>query len=547
MQLTGAQIIIQSLIDLNVEVVFGYPGGQVLSIYDALYCNSNKIRHVLTSGEQGAAFAADGYARSTGKTGVCIATSGPGATNLVTGLASAYMDSVPLVAITGNVPLDLIGRDAFQEVDITGITIPITKHNYMVKDINSLAAIISEAFTIAAAGRPGPVLIDIPKDIQLKKAEYKKIINNQKIESKIDLQKIDEAIKLINQSKRPLLYCGGGVVFSGASCNLRNFIEKSDCPAVFSMMGLSALPSAHERNLGMAGIHGSAASKKALEKCDLIIAVGTRFSDRFIKDRKNFLGKAKIIHIDIDNSEHGKNVCCDLYIKGGAKEALALLTDKVKTRKLDEWNKYLSEFKNKTGKPEKKEIKFSMADAVKTLNGGLDDDAFIVTDVGQHQVITVQNYNFSKPRKFLSSCGLGAMGYGLGAAIGAKIGNSDKTVVLVTGDGSFHMNLNELACAVSENLPIIIVIFNNYVLGLVRQWQSNFYEKRYSATDLNRKTDYVKLARAFGADGEKVDNICSLEQALKTAKKSKTPYIIECIIDKDDSVFPFDINCGVGS
>lgn len=524
MKLTGAQILIQSLIDLGVEVVFGYPGGQVLPIYDALYEKRDKIKHILTSGEQGAAFAADGYARSTKNAGVCIATSGPGATNLVTGIASAHMDSVPLIAITGNVSLNLIGRDAFQEIDITGVTIPITKHSYMVKDVNKLAEIINEAFTIATSDRPGPVLIDIPKDIQLKTAEYTKVIKNPIRSVEVDPEEIGLAVKMIDEAKKPLLYCGGGVVFSDASKELLNFIEKTDCPAVFSMMGLTALSKNHPKNLGMAGIHGSLSAAKAINNCDLLIAIGTRFSERMVKDEAGFLRQAKTIHIDIDNSEHGKNLNCGLYIKGDAKNVLRILSKKSKKKENIEWNGYLLKFKEnddylKTGK----KAKLSMLNAVKAASSVLDDDTIVTTDVGQHQVITAQYYNFIKPRKFLCSCGLGAMGYGMGAAIGAKTGNKDKTVLLITGDGSFHMNFNEIACAVSEKLPIIILVFNNSVLGLVRQLQTAFYDKHYSSTDLNRKTDYVKLSEALGAGGTRVDNVDDLKKAIVFAKSYKKP------------------------
>ena len=534
--LSGAQILVQSLVDVGIDVVFGYPGGQVLPVYDALYDAKDKIRHILTSHEQGAAHAADGFSRSTGKVGVCLATSGPGATNLVTGIAAAYMDSVPMVAITGNVALNLIGRDAFQEIDITGVTIPITKHSYMVKDVENLEEIIKKAFVIASSGRPGPVLVDIPKDIQLAKTTYK----NLKIKPKDTVEFFDEekTLELLKESKKPLLYCGGGVVSANASTDMTAFIEKYDCPVIFSMMGITALPFDNPKNLGLSGIHGKDVSDKAARECDLIIACGTRFSERMWgKDKFN---NAKIIHIDIDDSEHGKNLSCDLYIKKDLKEVFQNLTNSMEKAEHEEWISSLFLLKQKS--LENCDKSFTMQKIIDTVSLNFDKDTFVVTDVGQHQVATAQNYKFYKPRKFLSSCGLGAMGYGMGAAIGAKTANPKSTVLLITGDGSFHMNFNELACAISENLPIIVLVFNNSSLGLVRQLQSAFYRDRCYCSGFSKKTDYVQLSRSLGADGAVAKNFNELYAALKSAKVSNMPFVIECVINKNEDIYPFDVN-----
>lgn len=540
MKLNGAQILIETLIEQGVDCVFGYPGGAILNIHDALYDRRDKIRHILTSHEQGAAHAADGYARSTGRVGVCMATSGPGATNLVTGLATAFMDSVPVVAITGNVPLDLIGRDSFQEVDIQGITMPITKHNFLVKDVNTLADTIRSAFRIAAEGRPGPVLIDIPKNITVAECEWEPKKDDAPLKKpKLDHEAVKTALEWIADAKKPLIYAGGGVVFSDSSPLLKAFVEKARIPVAFSMMGLSALPYDHPLNLGMIGMHGTPVSNRATIECDLLIAIGARFSDRVAGNRKRFAAKAKIIHIDIDTSEQAKNVRCDLPVTGHAGDILKALAEKVTPQDTAEWLKYLDQYRTENPLPHyKTEGGLSMREAVMTVGKVLKDDAFVVTDVGQHQMITAQNYNFKYPRTFISSCGLGTMGYGLGAAIGVKTANPDRQVVLISGDGSFHMNLCELACAVTENLPITIVVFNNSVLGMVRQWQRLFYKARYSNTDLKRKTDLVMLAKAFGAQGCKASNAAELENALKAAVAYNGPYLIECAINKDDSVFP---------
>ncbi len=537
--MTGAQILIEALVRQGVDTVFGYPGGTILDIHNALYDNRDRIRHVITSHEQGAAHAADGYARSSGKVGVCIATSGPGATNLVTGIATAYMDSVPMVAITGNVSLPLIGRDSFQEVDITGITMPITKHNYIVKDVAELADIVREAFYIAKTGRPGPVLIDIPKNIQQAAADYDK--NSAKelpdLTVAVNAGDIEEAAKLIKESKKPLIYAGGGVVFSGASKNLENFAETLSIPVAFSMMGLSALPSDHPNNLGMVGMHGTPVANRATVDCDLLIAIGARFSDRVAGNRAAFAKNAKIIHIDIDTSEQGKNVACDLRVAGDAAQVLSALEAAAGELRHDEWKEYLSLYAREHILPHY-EAELTMYDVVRTLSEIAPDDALIVTDVGQHQMITAQHYDFRIPRTFISSGGLGTMGFGLGAAIGAKIANPGREVFLVTGDGSFHMNLSELACAVSENLKITVIVMNNSVLGMVRQWQRLFYEARYSNTSICRKTDFVALAEAFGAAGLRVLERGMVKDVLLSAIGNKGVTVVDCVIDENDSVFP---------
>ncbi|NLG52914.1 MAG: biosynthetic-type acetolactate synthase large subunit [Clostridiales bacterium] len=538
--MTGAQILIEALIEQGVDVIFGYPGGSILNIHDALLDKADKIRFVLTSHEQGAAHAADGYARSSGRVGVCMATSGPGATNLVTGIANAYMDSVPIVAITGNVQLELIGRDSFQEVDTTGITMPITKHNYIVKDVADLADTVREAFIIARQGRPGPVLIDIPKDVTAKAADFTpKKVTRPEARFTISEKRLERAVALINESKRPLIYSGGGVVFSDASDKLKEFLLAIDAPAVFSMMGLSALKHDDPQNLGMVGMHGTPAANRATIDCDLLIAIGARFSDRVSGNRAMFAKNAKIIHIDIDSSEQGKNVRCDVALTGDAKRVLDELIRRAEKKDRREWNEYLKEYADKNPLPYfKKNSDITMRDVVKTLSRIMDDDALIVTDVGQHQMICAQNYEFKKPKTFISSGGLGTMGFGLGAAIGAKVANPERQVVLLTGDGSFHMNMNELACVVSENLPITVIVLNNSVLGMVRQWQRLFYSARYAHTNLARRTDIVKLAEAFGAKGFRVERIDALKDALKNAISRNSPCVVDVKIHKDDSVFP---------
>ncbi|MCI9292853.1 MAG: biosynthetic-type acetolactate synthase large subunit [Erysipelotrichaceae bacterium] len=540
MMLNGSQILIQSLIDQGVDTVFGYPGGAVLNIYDALYEKKDQLRHVLSSHEQGAAHAADGYARSTGKTGVCIATSGPGATNLVTGIATAYMDSVALVAITGNVASDLIGRDSFQEVDIAGITMPITKHNFIVHDVKELASTVRLAFEIANSSRPGPVLIDIPKDITAAVCEYEKLPKFEKRPlPSVKESAMKQAIAAIRRAKRPLIYAGGGVIAANACEELLAYSRKTQTPICCSAMGLSSVPYDYELYLGMIGMHGTPVSNYASLNADLVIAIGARFSDRVAGNRKKFANAAEIIHIDIDASEISKNVKSDIAIVGDAKEVLQALIQKVEEEHHSEWRQTLLDFRIKIGLPKPKEgNKVDPRDFIYTLHKLLGEDAIIVTDVGQHQMITAQYYQFSKPRSFISSCGLGTMGYGLGAAIGAKCAHPDRPVVLITGDGSFHMNMNEMAVAVSQNLPIIVLVFNNTVLGMVRQWQTLFYGKRYSETSIMRQTDFVKLAEAFGAKGFRIKERDEIEPIINAALASKRPCIIDCLIDPDDCVYP---------
>lgn len=540
MKMNGSQILIQALIDQGVDTIFGYPGGSVLNIYDALYERSEDIRHIVSSHEQGAAHAADGYARSTGKTGVCLATSGPGATNLVTGIATAYMDSIPLIAITGNVSNDLLGRDSFQEVNIAGITMPITKHNFIVQHVDDLAAIVRKAFVIANSGRKGPVLIDIPKDVTAAVTEYVKLprYRIRKL-PKVDDEIFEQALEEIMKAKRPMIYAGGGVLSSHASKELLKFSKHMDIPISCSMMGLSSVPYDYDLYLGMIGMHGTPVSNYATLNTDLIIAIGARFSDRVAGNREEFGKNAKIIHFDIDASEISKNVATDISIVGDAKYILKKMIQRMPETKHKEWTDTLKDFKTKVGLPTPKEGDgVDPRDLATTLHKIVGEDAIIVTDVGQHQMIMAQYYQFSRPRSFISSCGLGTMGFGMGAAIGTKVANPNRPVVLVTGDGSFHMNMNEMAAAVSENIPIVVLIFNNTVLGMVRQWQTLFYDHRYSNTSIDRKTDYVKLAEAFGAKGFRIHNRYEIEDVMKEAIRSKVPCIVDCMIDKDDCVYP---------
>lgn len=540
MKMNGSQILIQALIDQGVDTIFGYPGGSVLNIYDALYERSDDIHHIVTSHEQGAAHAADGYARSTGKTGVCLATSGPGATNLVTGIATAYMDSIPVVAITGNVPNDLLGRDSFQEVNIAGITMPITKHNFIVQNVEDLAYVVRKAFVIANSGRKGPVLIDIPKDVTAALTEYVKLprYRIRKL-PKVDDAKFEEALEAIRQAKRPMIYAGGGVISSNATRELLKFSKHMDIPVCCSMMGLSSVPYDYDLYLGMIGMHGTPVSNYATLNTDLIIAIGARFSDRVAGNRKEFGKDAKIIHFDIDASEISKNVATDISIVGDARYILKKMIARMPETKHKEWIDTLKAFKDKKDLPKPRgDDKVDPRDLALTLHNIVGEDAIIATDVGQHQMIMAQYYQFSRPRSFISSCGLGTMGYGMGAAIGAKVANPHRPVILVSGDGSFHMNMNEMATAVSEQLPIVILIFNNTVLGMVRQWQTLFYDHRYSNTSIERKTDYVKLAEAFGGKGLRIKTHQDIEPVMKEALSSKVPCIVDCWIDKDDCVYP---------
>ncbi|WP_252248830.1 biosynthetic-type acetolactate synthase large subunit [Clostridium sp. ZBS20] len=539
MLLTGAEILIKSLVDEGIDTVFGYPGGAVLNIYDELYKYKEKIRHVLTCHEQAAAHAADGYARATGKVGVCIATSGPGATNLVTGIATAYMDSIPMVAITGNVAKPLLGKDSFQEVDITGITMPITKHNYIVKNIEDLQEVIREAFYIAEEGRKGPVLIDIPKDITSNKTEYKKLIP-KKITRGIDEIKEDsfnEAINYINNCKKPFIYAGGGIVSSEATEELIKFSEKIGAPVSTSLMCTSEFPFDHNLYTGMIGMHGTKASNIGATQCDLLIVLGARFSDRVISDQ-NHIKNAKIIHIDIDPAEINKNIKVNSLIIGDLKYVLNKLIPLVEKKESKDWINFIDSLKGKKHIDGINSGELTPKFLFDNLNK-LNDGSFIITtEVGQHQMWASQYFNYTNRRSFLSSGGLGTMGYGFGAAIGAQIGKPAKKVFNIAGDGSFGMNCNEMATAVKNKLPLVVIVINNNALGMVRQWQTLFYEKRYSETTLDRQTDYVKLAEAFGAKGFRVEKRENLEEVLKKAIASKEPVLIDYVISNNKKVFP---------
>jgi acetolactate synthase-1/2/3 large subunit len=537
MLLTGAEILIKSLLDEGVDTVFGYPGGAVLNIYDQLYKYNDKLRHVLTCHEQGASHAADGYARATGKVGVCIATSGPGATNLVTGIATAYMDSIPMVAITGNVAKTLLGKDSFQEVDITGITMPITKHNYIVRDVNDLQDIIRDAFYIAQDGRPGPVLIDIPKDITSDKTKYTKLIPKEIVRKSeyITDKSLNEAIELINESKKPFIFAGGGVGISGATTELINFAEKIGAPVSTSLMCMAGFPNNHELYTGMIGMHGTKASNIAATKCDLLITLGARFSDRVISNQDH-INNARILQIDIDPAEINKNIKVDTCIIGDLKVALNKLMPLIEEKKNEEW---ISTIKNL--KEDKKRLSNCeptpevLFDKLNELNDG----SFIIsTEVGQHQMWAAQYFKFKDERTFITSGGLGTMGYGLGAAIGAQIGKPDKRVFNIAGDGSFGMNCNELVTAVKNKLPLIQIVMNNNCLGMVRQWQTFFYEERYSETTLDRPTDYVKLAEAFGAKAFRITKVDEIDQILRKALDSDGPVLIDYLVNSDKKVFP---------
>ena len=539
MLLTGAEILVNSLIDNGVDTVFGYPGGAVLNIYDALFKKNDKIRHILTCHEQGAAHAADGYARSTGKVGVCIATSGPGATNLVTGIATAYMDSTPMVAITGNVTRPLLGKDSFQEVDITGITMPITKHNYIVKDIKDLQKIINEAFYIASSGRHGPVLIDIPKDITAEKYNYITMEpkNRKKSLQHININSLERFAQLINESENPFIYAGGGILSSNAEKEVLDLAEKINAPAATSLMGIGSIPNDHRLYTGMIGMHGTKASNLLATSCDLIIALGARFSDRVIS-HKNHIKNAKIIQIDIDPKEINKNVKVDSYIVGDIKEVLKKLFSMINEKENIAWINKMNELKSLNNKEVVKEGVLTPEYLFTLLNKMNNGNFIITTEVGQHQMWTAQNYKFYKPRTFISSCGLGTMGFGMGASIGAQMGNPKAVVFNIAGDGSFGMDCNEFATAVNFKLPIKVIVMNNNALGMVRQWQSLFYEGRYAETTLNRATDFVKLAEAFGGNGFRVEKPEELQEILEKALATDGPVIIDYKINSDDMVFP---------
>ncbi|MBQ9110729.1 MAG: biosynthetic-type acetolactate synthase large subunit [Oscillospiraceae bacterium] len=542
MILTGAEIVVETLIEQGTDVVFGYPGGQVIDLYDALYTRSDRIHHVLTAHEQGASHAADGYARVSGKVGVVIATSGPGATNLVTGIATAYLDSIPLVAITGNVPNSLIGRDSFQEVDITGITLPITKHNFFVKSVDQLADTIREAFAIAKSGRPGPVLVDVPKDVQKAAFEYAAAAVVEKTpQRKAKDDKLQKAAEMIAASEKPYIYIGGGVITAGVSEEITALADLIDAPIGCTMMGLSAVPNENPRFLGMEGMHGHYASSVGQDEADLIITIGARFSDRATGNVAKYARRAKILHMDADGAELNKNVSVHLSMECDIKDALGRLLGLVESRQHPEWMARIAELKAEEEKqlreitPEDKLTPYAL---IREVSRHTAPDTPVATDVGQHQMWTAQYYPFAKPRTFASSGGLGTMGYGLGAAIGAAYASGKKTV-LFTGDGSFGMNLNELATLSANNIPVVIILMNNGVLGMVRQWQTLFFDRHYSNTMLtDRKTDFVKLADAFGMAGYRISEKSELESVLTKAFAEEGPVLVECMIDKDEFVLP---------
>lgn len=539
MQLTGAQIIIECLKEQGVDTVFGYPGGAILNVYDALYQYKDEITHVLTSHEQGASHAADGYARATGKVGVCMATSGPGATNLVTGIATAYMDSVPVVAITANVGKSLLGKDSFQEVDIAGIVMPVTKHSYIVKDVTKLADVIRKAFYIAKSGRPGPVLVDVTKDVTAAVCEYEpcRPATVTREVKEIRLDDIDQAVQMISKSIKPMIFLGGGAVISGASKEIAELAHKINAPVCDSLMGKGAFSGEDPLYTGMLGMHGTKASNYAVSECDLLIVLGARFSDRVTGNAKTFAKKAKILQVDIDDAEINKNIVVDSYIVGDIKEVLVRLLNEIPEKEHKDWVNHIMEYK------EKYPLSYDHTQLtgpyiIEKLYELTNGDAIISTDVGQHQMWAAQYYKYKNPRTLLTSGGLGTMGYGLGAAIGAKMGRPDKTVVNIAGDGCFRMNMNEIATAVRCGNPLVQIVLNNHVLGMVRQWQSLFYEKRYSNTILNDAVDFVKLAEAMGAKAIRVTKMEEVEPALKEALASDGPVVLDCWIDQDLCVFP---------
>lgn len=539
MQLTGAEIVVECLKEQGVDTVFGYPGGAILNVYDALYKHRSEIRHILTSHEQGASHAADGYARATGKVGVCLATSGPGATNLVTGIATAYMDSIPIVAITCNVGVPLLGKDSFQEIDITGITMPITKHNFIVKDVAKLAETIRKAFRIAMSGRPGPVLIDIPKDVTSNVTEYEKeeLGKYNPRETHINEEEIDRAVALIEGSERPFVFVGGGAVLSDASEELLEFVNKLDAPVTDTLMGKGAFPGTDPRYTGMLGMHGTKASNFGVSECDLLIVVGARFSDRVTGNTETFAKNARILQIDIDPAEMDKNVIITAGVTGDIKTVLGILNKKIGQQEHSDWLAKIEGYKEKYPLKYHHDIltgPFIVEEIYHQTEGG----AIITTEVGQNQMWAAQYYKFTKPRTLLTSGGLGTMGYGLGAAMGAKTGCPDKTVVNIAGDGCFRMNMNEIATAVRHNIPVIEVVINNHVLGMVRQWQDLFYDERYSATVLRDKVDFAKVAEAMGAVGMCVDTQEGFREAFAEALTLDRPVVIDCQIGSDDKVWP---------
>ncbi len=538
MQLTGSQILIECLKEQGVDTVFGYPGGAILNVYDELYKHSDEIKHILTSHEQGASHAADGYARATGKVGVCFATSGPGATNLVTGIATAYMDSVPVVAITCNVGVPLLGKDSFQEIDIVGVTLPITKHNFIVKDVNKLADVIRDAFRIAKEGRPGPVLIDIPKDVTAKMADYEyKTPVVPEANKNIDSNEIAEAIDMIKKARKPFVFVGGGSIISGASVEIAEFVEKVDAPVCDTLMGKGAFDGTNERYTGMLGMHGTKTSNFGVMECDLLIVLGARFSDRVTGDTSKFASNARILQIDIDPAEINKNIKVDMSIVGDIKVVLEAINARLDKENHKEWMNHIYEMKKEYPLRYNKDI-LTGPYLMEKIFEVTDGNAIITTEVGQHQMWAAQYYKYKEPRTFLSSGGLGTMGYGLGASIGAKLGRKDKIVINIAGDGCFRMNMNELATATRYNIPIIEIIVNNHVLGMVRQWQTLYYGQRYSYTVLEDQVDYVKVAEGLGAKAYRVETKEDFDVALKDAIAMNIPCVLDCHIEKDDKVFP---------
>jgi acetolactate synthase-1/2/3 large subunit len=539
MELTGSQIVIECLKEQGVDTVFGYPGGTILNIYDELYKHSKEINHILTSHEQGASHAADGYARATGKVGVCFATSGPGSTNLVTGIATAYMDSVPIVAITANVAVNLLGRDSFQEIDIAGVTMPITKHNYIVKDITKLADTIRKAFRIAKSGRPGPVLVDITKDVTAAKTKYTPFTPEliKRETENITEDDLKNAVEMIHKAKKPFVFVGGGAVISDAYDELKEFVAKVDAPVADTLMGKGAFDATNSLYTGMLGMHGTKASNLGVTECDLLITIGARFSDRVTGNAKKFARNAQILQIDIDPAEINKNVSTRKSVIGDIKEVLIRLNERLQQLNHKEWIAQIMDLKEKYPLKYHKDTltgPYILEKLYEITNG----DAIITTEVGQHQMWSAQYYKYTKPRTFITSGGLGTMGYGLGACIGAKVGMPDKTVINIAGDGCFRMNMNEIATATRYNIPIVEIIFNNHVLGMVRQWQTLFYEKRYSNTNLNDKVDFVKLAQAMGAKAYRITKKEEVEDVLREAIALNEPVLIDCMIDSDDKVWP---------
>lgn len=538
MILCGADILVRTLIEQGVETVFGYPGGQIINVYDSLYKYQDEIRHVLTAHEQGATHAADGYARTTGKVGVVISTSGPGATNLVTGIATAYLDSIPMVAVCGNVPTTQIGTDSFQEIDITGVTLPITKHNYFVGAVEDLADTIREAFRLAQSGRPGPVLIDVPKDVQIATCEYEPQPPVQPEEPMAAKElRVEQAAALINTARRPFIYFGGGMITAAAQPEMLELADKIDAPMGCSLAGISGVATDHPRFLGMQGMHGHYACSLAMHNADVIISLGVRFNDRVTGNRAKFAPGARIVQIDVDGSELSKNVPAAVGLRGDVKKTLQKLLPLIRQTKNPEWQEKIALLRAEEEQSLDHRPGLTPRNAILALNAFLKPSTPVATDVGQHQMWAAQNLNFKQPRRFASSGGLGTMGYGMGAAIGAAFGTKERTV-LVTGDGSFGMCLNELATAVTNQVPLVILLMNNGVLGMVRQWQTLFFDKRYSNTILDRKTDFVALARAFGADGEAVDTLEGLNEAFARAFAARGPYLIDCAIEKDEFVLP---------